>query len=477
VTAGNALLTPDLCIIGAGAGGLSVAAAAGMLGVPTVLVERAAMGGECLNVGCVPSKALIAAARQAHAMRHADRFGLQAADPKPNFARVNEHVREVIAAIAPNDSEARFGALGVTVIKGDAAFEDARTLSVADQRIRPRRFVLAIGSKPAIPDVPGLGEVPYLTNETLFSLTKRPNHLIILGGGPIGMEMAQAHVRLGCRVSLIQKGRVLPREEAEAAAIVARELRRDGVEVFENASAQSVQMVGQALSVDVKMADESRVITGSHLLVATGRRFEPGTIGLDRASVVWTAAGIATDTGLRTTNRRIFAIGDATDSPHFTHVANMHAGVVLRRALFRLPAKVDHALVPRVTFTAPEVASVGLTEEEARKTHRDARTIRWPIAENDRSQAERETTGLLKAVVDRKGRILGVSITATGAGEMIMPWVMAMAHGKPIQSFTGLVFPYPIVGEATKRAATAYLLPGLRNPWLQRALRLLRKLG
>lgn len=471
------LLTPDLCIIGAGAAGLSVAAAAGMMQVPTVLVEKGEMGGDCLNYGCVPSKALIAAAKLAHGMRHAGDFGLTPHAPEVDLAAVQAHIRQVIAAIAPNDSAARFGALGVTVIREAAQFTDARTLKAGETEIRARRFVLATGSKAKVPDIPGLGDVPFRTNETLFSLAEKPSRLAIIGGGPVGMEMAQAHRRLGIDVVLFQSGRVLAREEEEAAALVASLLRREGVVIHENARVTRVSGTAGTISLEAEVDGRPVTTEASHLLVAAGRTVTTAGLGLEAAKVAFSDSGIVTDKGLRTTNRRIYCIGDAVGGPQFTHVANYHAGLVLRNALFRLPVKADHALIPRVTFTDPEVASVGLSEAEARRTAAGVRAIRWPIAENDRAQAERKVEGFLKAVVDGKGRILGVSIVASGAGDLILPWLMAMRDGAKIQTFTGLTFPYPTTSEATKRVATAFLLPQLRSPWLQRALRLLRRLG
>jgi pyruvate/2-oxoglutarate dehydrogenase complex dihydrolipoamide dehydrogenase (E3) component len=471
------VLTPDLCIVGAGAAGLSVAAAAGMMQVPTVLVEKGEMGGDCLNHGCVPSKALIAAGKLAHGMRHAGDFGLAPHAPEIDLAAVQAHVRQVIAAIAPNDSAARFGALGVQVIRAAAHFTDPRTLVAGDTEIRARRFVLATGSKARLPDIPGLAEAPYLTNETLFLLTERPQHLAIIGGGPVGMEMAQAHRRLGIAVTLLQSGRVLAREEEEAAALVAGLLRREGVTIHENARVTSVSGVDGQLTIRAAVNGEAIEIEASHLLVAAGRKVTTEGLGLEAARIAFNETGIVVDKGLRTTNRRVYCIGDAVGGPQFTHVANYHAGLVLRDALFRLPVKADHAHVPRVTFTDPEVASVGLSEAEARKQAGGMRALRWPMAENDRAQADRKIEGFVKAVVDKKGRILGVTIVAANAGELILPWQMAMRDGERIQRFTGLTFAYPTASEATKRVATAFLLPQLRGPWLQRALRLLRRLG
>ena len=467
----------DLCVIGGGSAGLSVAAAAGLLQAPTVLIEKGRMGGECLNVGCVPSKALIAAARQADAMRRAPAFGFAAVAPKPSHDRVQAHVRDVIASIAPIDSAERFGALGVRVIAGEARFVDRRAVVVEGTRIEARRFVIATGSRPVVPPIPGLDRVPFLTNESLFDLTRKPRRLVVIGGGPIGMEMAQAHARLGVEVVVIEPKALLGREDPEAARIVRLALARDGVSFRVGAAATAVSGAGEELTVQCEGPSGLESIACSHILVAAGRRPALEGLGLEAAGVAFTAKGITVDRRLRTSNSRIFALGDAIGPPHFTHRANQQAGIVIRNALFRLPAKADDALLPRVTYTDPEIAAVGLSEEEALAEGRGARILRWPFAENDRAQAERRTEGFVKAMVDRKGRILGVVIVGHGAGELLTPWTLAMANRLPIGAFSAITFPYPTYSEASKRAATAFLLPKLRSPLLQRVLRLVRRLG
>ncbi len=467
----------DLCVIGGGSAGLSVAAAAGLMQVPTVLIEKGRMGGECLNAGCVPSKALIAAARQADAMRRAPAFGFAAVEPKPAHNRVQAHVRDVIDSIAPIDSAERFGALGVRVIQGAARFVDSRAVEVDGLRIEARRFVIATGSRPFVPPVPGLDAVPFLTNESLFDLTRKPRRLVIIGGGPIGMEMAQAHARLGVEVVVMEPKALLGREDAEAARIVRLALERDGVSFRVGAAVTAVSGADEDLVVTCQGPTGPEEIACSHILVAAGRRPALDGLGLEAAGVVFTDKGITVDRRLRTSNSRIFALGDAIGPPQFTHRANQQAGIVIRNALFRLPAKTNDALLPRVTYTDPEIAAVGLSEEEALAEGRGVRILRWPFAENDRAQAERRTEGFLKAMVDRKGRILGVVIVGHGAGELLTPWTLAMANRLPIGAFSAITFPYPTYSEASKRAATAFLLPKLRNPWLQRLLRLVRRLG
>jgi pyruvate/2-oxoglutarate dehydrogenase complex dihydrolipoamide dehydrogenase (E3) component len=467
----------DLCVIGAGSGGLSVAAAAAMMQVPVVLIEKDRMGGDCLNVGCVPSKALIAAAKYAANMRDAEAFGFAPVEIKPNFAKVQAHVADVVATIAPNDSVARFQALGVRVFKGEGRFLNKRTVEVNGQQITARRFIIATGSRPAIPAIPGLANVPYLTNESLFDLTKLPKHLVIIGGGPIGMEMAQAFSRLGSAVTVVQTSRVLPREDAEAARIVMAALARDGVIIREKASVTRVEGAGERLKVFIPTAAGDEQLDATHILVAAGRTAKTDGLGLDKAGIAVGAHGISVNAKLRTTNPKVYAIGDCAGPPQFTHRANYHAGLVIRNALFRLPIKASDTLIPRVTFTDPEIAAIGLSEEDALAKGTGVRILRWPFSENDRAQAERKVDGFIKVMVDQKGRILGVCIVGHNAGELIAPWTLAMMKGLKITAMTGITYPYPTYSEVSKRVATAFLLPKLRSPGLQRLLSFIRKFG
>jgi pyruvate/2-oxoglutarate dehydrogenase complex dihydrolipoamide dehydrogenase (E3) component len=476
------VLTPDLCVIGAGSGGLSVAAIAASFGVPVVLIEKDRMGGECLNVGCVPSKALIAAADRAHAIRASSPFGIERAEPSVDYGRVRDHIQGVIAAIAPNDSVERFTALGVQVIRAEARFTDDKTVVAGDTTIAARRFVLAVGSRPAVPPIPGLDSVPYLTNDTIFDLGRRPHRLLVIGGGPIGVEIAQAHRRLGAEVVILEAARLLPREDSEMAAVVERALLRDGVELRTGAAIERITAVDERIVAHVKDGQgPAQSIEGSHLLVAAGRTPTTEGLGLDAAGIAFDKSGIKVDRSLRTTNRRVYAVGDCAGGeagPYkFTHAANYHAGLVIRSALFHLPVRVDPDSISRVVYTDPELAAVGLSEEEARAKHRNMRILRWPVAENDRAQAERATDGHLKALVTRRGKILGCAIAAPHAGELIVPWALAMAKGLKVQDLAGLVFPYPTFSEVTKRAAVEFIRPGAQNPWVRRVIGAVRRLG
>jgi pyruvate/2-oxoglutarate dehydrogenase complex dihydrolipoamide dehydrogenase (E3) component len=467
----------DLCIIGAGSGGLSVAAAAAMMKVPVVLIENDKMGGDCLNVGCVPSKALIAAGKHAAALRKASEFGFSGVEGKPAFNRVNAHVNAVIATIAPNDSVERFTALGVRVIQGSARFKDRRTVIVGDQEILARRFIIATGSKPAIPPIPGLDQVPYLTNESLFDLTRKPGKLLVIGAGPIGMEMAQAHARLGCEVVVVEPFTPLAREDQEAARVVIKDLEKDGVIFRTGAKVIRVEGKGERLKVVIAEGVREERIDCTHILVATGRKPTVEGLDLDKAGVETTGTGISVDKRLKTSNRKVYAIGDVTGPPQFTHRANYHAGLVLRNALFRLPVKSNDLLIPRVTYTDPEIAAIGLSELEALKLGRDVRILRWPFFENDRAQAERRTEGFVKVMTGSKGKILGVTIVGHNAGELLTPWTLAMKQGLKISAMTEIVFPYPTFSEVSKRVAITHALPQLKSPWLQRALRFFRMFG
>lgn len=472
-------LKPDICVIGGGSGGLSVAAAAAAFGVPVVLIERGKMGGDCLNAGCVPSKALLAAAKRAEAMRAAAAFGMTAQAVNVDFAKVHDHVQRVIGAIAPTDSAERFRGLGVRVIKGHAKFKDRRTVVVGDDyEIRARRFVIAAGSTPARPPIPGLDEGPYLTNETVFNLTERPNSLIIIGAGPIGLEMAQAFCRLGSAVTVLEAAVPLAKDDPECAAIVLDQLDREGIVVRNSVNVTRVNHASGRVSVTFAGAGGEESVEGHALLVAAGRRPTTDGLDLEAAGVKYDRAGIRVNKRLKTSNRRVYAIGDcAAGQLQFTHAANYHAGLVIRNALFRLRTKVNNDLVPWATYTEPELAQIGLTEAQARERKLKFRILRWPYHDNDRAQAERETHGHIKVITSGKGRILGATIVGAQAGEMIAMWTLAIAQGLNIRAITDIILPYPTLSELGKRAAIDYFTPSLTNPWVRRIITWLRIFG
>jgi pyruvate/2-oxoglutarate dehydrogenase complex dihydrolipoamide dehydrogenase (E3) component len=475
------ILKPDICVIGAGSGGLSVAAAAAAFGVPVVLIEKHKMGGDCLNTGCVPSKALLAAAKHAQMARDGDAFGVDA-QPKIDFLKVRDHVRGAIAAIAPNDAAERFTGLGVRVIKGAATFKNKRTVSVGDVEIRARRFVIASGSTPALPPIPGLDAAPYLTNETIFDLDALPGHLLIIGGGPIGLEMAQAFRRLGSKVTVCEAMQPLAKDDPEAAAIVLDQLDREGVVIRSGVKVVSVVHANVGVTLTIENASDGQAvperIDGTHLLVAAGRKATVEGLGLEAARIKYGRAGIAVNKKLKTSNRRVYAIGDcAAGQLQFTHAANYHAGLVLRGALFRLPAKVNNDAVPWVTYTEPELAQTGISEAAARQRGLKFRILRWPYHDNDRAQAERMTHGHIKVIVGKGGTILGATIVGAQAGELIATWTLAISQKLNIRAMTGIVLPYPTLSEIGKRAAIDYFTPSLTSPWVRRIISWLRVFG
>lgn len=472
------IIDTDVCVIGAGSGGLSVAAGASQMGARTVLIEKGAMGGDCLNFGCVPSKALLAAGGAAQGARDAGRFGLAAMTPSVDMTQVRAHVRGVIAAIEPNDSQERFEGLGVTVIRAAARFTGPTEVQAGDTRVRAKYFVIATGSSPFVPPIPGLDAVPHFTNETLFDIDRAVAHLIVIGGGPIGLEMAQAHRRLGAQVTVLEADRLLGKDDPEAATVVIERLRAEGVDLREGAKVTGVAARGEAgVAVTVEAADGGvETIEGSDLLVAVGRVANVEGLGLDAAGIAYDRRGVTVDRRLRTSARRVFAIGDAAGGWQFTHMAGYHAGVVIRQMLFKmLWAKTDDRAVPWVTYTDPELAQVGLTEAAAveRFGAGGVRILRWSFEENDRAQAERDTHGFVKAILDRKGRVLGATLVGAHAGELLLPWALAVQERIKIAKLAGVIAPYPTRSEATKRAAGSAFTQALFSERTRRIVRFL----
>ena len=463
----------DLLVIGAGAAGLSIAAGAAQLGAKTALVERERMGGDCLNIGCVPSKALLAASHAAEKIRGAGRFGLRVPAPEIDWNAVRAHVQGVIAAIAPNDSEARFTGLGVTVLRGEARFVSPDSIAVNGRVLTAKRFVIAAGSRAAVPPIPGLSNVPYWTNATLFDLAEKPDHLLILGGGPIGLEMADAFAGLGSRVTVIEASSIANRDDPELVAGLRLALTRRGITLLEGTA------VASAEAGPVLVLEDGRRIEGSHLLVAAGRRPNLEALNLKAACVGTSKLGIVTDKALRCPgNKRVYAAGDIADpigiGPRaFTHVGLYHAGIIIRRALFRLPAKVDYSALPHVTYTNPELAQTGMTEPDARAAGRAVQILRWPLSENDRAVTERDENGLVKLIVSGN-RVIGAGILAPHAGEMIGQWTLAISRKVPLSALAGLIAPYPTRSEAGKRAAGSYFAAKLFS---ERTKALVRFLG
>ena len=467
-------LTPDVCVVGGGSAGLVAAAGAAQLGLNVVLIERALMGGDCLNYGCVPSKALIAAAKAAQAQRGGSAFGITPVEPRVDFGKVMDHVGQVITSIAPNDSVERFEGLGVRVLKEEARFVGRTELLAGPHHIKSRRIVLATGSRPTAPPIPGLADVPYLTNETVFANRILPDHLIVIGGGPIGLELAQAYRRLGAPVTVLETAGFLAKDDPELSAIVVARLRAEGVDLRAPIKIARVERAPGGMAV---VLDGGERLNGSHMLVAAGRAPIIEGLDLETAGVAHTKRGITVDASLRTSNRNVWAIGDCNGLYAFTHMAGYEASLFIRGALFRAPAQLDASIVPWATYTDPELAQVGMSERQARDKHGEAiKVLRWKLAENDRAQTERVTDGMVKAITDRRGRILGATIVAPQAGELIQPWCLAIASRLKISALANFVPPYPTLGEASKRAAGSYFTEALFGPRTRGLVRLLARL-
>jgi pyruvate/2-oxoglutarate dehydrogenase complex dihydrolipoamide dehydrogenase (E3) component len=472
-------LAVDLCVIGGGAAGLSATSLAAQLGARVVLVERADMGGECLNSGCVPSKALLAAAKAAHAMRSGARFGIAPVEPAVDFAAVRAHVRQVIDTIAPHDSVERFEGLGARVIRAEARFTGPRMIVAGEQRIRARRVVIAAGSGPATPKIPGLDTVRFFTNETIFGNETLPEHLLVVGGGPIGIEMAQAHRRLGSRVTVLDSGRVLPRDDPELAGRLLRLLAGEGVVFREHVEIVAASGCASGVALTVREHGRTSVIEGSHLLIAAGRKPRLASLDLGKAGVRFSDGGIVVDRKLRTSATGVFAIGDVVaGAPRFTHIAGYHAGIAVQNALLFPFAKTSYEALPWVTYCDPELAQVGASEADARRTHGDdVRVLTVEMTANDRAQTELATAGAVKLVAHRSGRVLGVSILDAHAGELAHVWGLAIRSGTTLKNIARSIAPYPTRSEANKAAAAEFYRPKLFSDLSRRMVRLFSHLA
>lgn len=463
----------DLCVIGGGSAGLVAAAGAAALGAKVVLVEKHKMGGDCLNYGCVPSKALLHSAKVAQIMRDAGDAAIAAQVPDVSLERVMQRVRAVIQTIEPNDSPERFRSLGVEVIFGAGMFTGQQAFEVNGRVLSARKFIIATGSHPAVPDIPGLKEVPYLTNETVFDLDEPVPRLIVLGGGPIGVELGQAFVRLGSEVHLVDRqDRILPREDAELAEVVAKCLVREGVQLHLGVTTVRIEGSAGNLRALVRNAQgEERWIEGSHLLVAAGRRASVDGLGLEAAGVQVANGRIVTDKRLRTANHDIYACGDVVGPYQFTHMAEHHAGVALRGALFHLPARIEERVIPWCTFTDPELARVGLSEAEARAQGIAYRAYTFPFAEVDRAITDGATAGLAKILTAPNGRLLGAAIVGPNAGELIHEYVLALSRNLKVGDLANVIHIYPTLSQINRRVANEQLkskLTPAAKRWMRR---------
>jgi len=462
----------DLVIIGGGAGGLVVAAGGASLGAKVALVEKHKMGGDCLWYGCVPSKSLIKSARIAHQMRHADRWAIAPEKPQVDLALVMERVAGVIHGIEPNDSPERFRSLGVDVILGEGRFGGPDAFEIAGRRLTARHFVIATGSRPTVPPIPGLADVPFLTNETVFALRENVPHLLIVGSGPIGTEMAQAFRRLGSEVTVADMGAgILPREDRDLADVVHRTLVHEGVRCHLGVKIESVAGRRGDMRMTVREHDGAvRTLAGTHLLVAAGRRANVENLGLEAAGVQ-VDNGRIVNTALATTNPRISVIGDAAGGYQFTHVAEHHAGIVLRRAIFRMGWAKPAPVVPWCTYTDPELARVGLSEDDAKAQGIAHKVYRFPLEDIDRARAEGETEGFAKIVTDPRGKLLGAGIVAPHAGELIAEYTLAIGRGLKAADVSGTIHAYPTFAMVNRRVADQRMKDGLTpssKRWIKR---------
>ncbi len=449
----------DLCIIGAGSGGLSIAAGAAQLGRSVVLYEAEEMGGDCLNFGCVPSKALIAAGKHAHAMTTGPDFGIAKAKPKVNFAAVKAHIEGVIAHIAPVDSQERFEGLGCIVIRERARFKDARTVESETSEVRAKRIIIATGSRASAPPIPGLDAVPYLTNETIFSVSDQPQHLLIVGAGPIGLEIGQAFTRLGSKVEIIDIAPPLGRNEPEHAKVLVNALKAEGVVFHTPAKTKLIRKTDTGVAIDL---EDGTTLEGSHLLVAAGRQPVTQGLALEKAGIKYGKSGVETDDCLRTSNKRVFAVGDVSGRGGLTHAAGYHAGIIIK-AFYFLPPLLDRLLgkattnrMPAAIYCEPELANIGLSEAEAREKGYDIKPLSWDFEENDRAIAERSDLGGVKIIATNKGKILGASIVGENAGDLIQMISVAMTNNVKVSGLAQIISPYPTRGEAVKRAASSF---------------------
>ena len=451
----------DICIIGAGAGGLSIASVSAQLGLNVCLIENHKMGGDCLNYGCIPSKSILAAAKAVKSLKKMPELGIHINGVEINYQKVYQHIHQVIKTIEPHDSVERFESLGVTVKMGSAAFIDNNMVLLNKEHISAKHFVIATGSRAFVPNITGLSDIKYLTNETIFNLTETPKHLITIGGGPISCELSQAIKLLGAEVSILQRRQLLPHDDIDLACIVKDELIKDGISIYEHAT--EIHSVGKTLDGEICVTftqnGQTKSITGSHLLVATGRQVNVSSLNLERAGIEYTSKGIQVDAKLKTSNKRIYAVGDVTGGFLFTHIAGYHAGIVIQNMLFKKPTKVNYKAIPWVTYTSPELAHVGISHEQASKEYPKGKTITVDFSELDRAQTEKQTTGKLKATFDHKGNPVSVSIVGKNAGELIYPWIIAMENNLSIGKFSKFIAPYPTWGELTKKVVSKYYEP------------------
>lgn len=474
------ILTPDLCVIGAGSGGLAVAETARAYGASVVLVEKARLGGNALSTGAVPAKALVAAAAQAQAVRGGVAFGIAAEDPRVNFRRVHDHVEQVITALAPQHAAARLAALGVELVEGAARFISRKAVAVGDTEIRARRFVIATGARLPVPSIPGLDAVPYFTSETILDNTRKLTHLVVIGGGSLGLELAQAYARLGAEVTVVENGEMLSGYDPELAGIALKRLGEEGVSLRPHATVTAIQPRSMGIGVAVQSGETEQLLDASHILIAPERMPNLAGLDLDKAGIRMNKADprlLQLSPALKTSNARVYAVGDAAGGQS-VQAAVQQAQAVVRSALLGAMEKPNALRVPRVVSTDPELAEIGLTESSARTRHGVGfRVTRWSYADNDRARAARQTYGLAKLITDRSGRILGAGVVGPGAAELVSLFSLAMSGGLNAGKLAELVAPYPSFAEIAVRLGEEFRRGEAGKPLLRQWIRLNRLLG
>jgi pyruvate/2-oxoglutarate dehydrogenase complex dihydrolipoamide dehydrogenase (E3) component len=467
----------DIGIIGGGAAGLTVASGAAQLGARTLLIEKEpALGGDCLHYGCVPSKTLIKSAHVYHDIKNARDYGLPVVDVPPvDFRQVADRIRSVVAKIQHHDSVERFCGLGARVEFGDARFTDEHTVDLDGRRCTAHKWVIATGSSPVVPPIGGLREVDYLTNREIFYLDRLPESMTILGGGPIGIEMAQAFNRLGCRVTVVDmSSQVLGKEDKDMADEVMAVLEGEGVDFHLNAKVVRVRREGaNRKAVVIETADGEQALESEAILVAIGRTANVKGLGLQKIGVDFDPSGIRVDNRMRTSQKHIFAAGDINGGYQFTHAAGYEGGIVVANAVFRLPRKADYTYLPWCTYTDPELASIGMNEKAA-QARGLAYTV-WSEAfeDNDRSLAEGQRRGRIKMLLDQKERPLGIQILGPRAGDLVSEWVAVLNGKTKLATLASAVHPYPTLGEINKRVAGSYLAPKIFSDRIKKGLKLI----
>lgn len=461
----------DLVVIGAGPAGLVTAAGAAGLGARVALIEKGLMGGDCLNTGCVPSKALLAAARRAHLVGKASELEVHCGEARVDFSAVMDRMRRLRAGLAHHDSAARFAALGVDVFLGEGAFSGPRTVTVKGATLRFRKALIATGGRALIPEIPGLKEAGFHTNETLFGLTALPRHLVVIGGGPIGCEMAQAFRRFGAEVTQVARHELLPKDEPDARALLRGAFRREGIEVLENTEILSVSRNGGECVVAVRCTGVETRVLGDSLLVAAGRELNIEGLNLEAAGIVKEGSGLRLDDRLRTSNRNVFAAGDITGGPQFTHAADAHARLVLRNAFFFGRAKVTDLLIPWCTYTDPEIAQVGLTEATAKKKGFETTAYRVNFSDLDRGVLEGEEGFIQALLIKGSDRVLGFTLVGPHAGDLAGEAALLLKTTGRLSTFDGVIHPYPTLAEAFKHLGGL----ALKSRFTPRAARLFKR--